>query len=327
MAAGLVMAIAKATFSTALDLDPSPPRVAELLNRAIWRTGNQRTFLSAFYGLLTPETGEIEWVCAGHPFPLVLREGEGNGSHVEEIGVGGLPFGLRESLDAPCGRTTLAPGETLVLYTDGLPEGVDSRFEAFGFPRIAALVAGGDVTHFQLTSDSAYVVFRADPSVDQTFDLFRVPLGGGAALALTALPAGRGVQIDFALTASGQQVLLRANPNGVARYELFRVPADGSASPLQLSGTLVAGGSVSSFALAPDQQRVVYLADERSDNVLELSSVPLAGGASVLLHALSLGDVTTFRIAADSSRVVTRADANFPLPRPRSTLTERSLLA
>ena len=143
MAAGLVMAIAKATFSTALDLDPSPPRVAELLNRAIWRTGNQRTFLSAFYGLLTPETGEIEWVCAGHPFPLVLREGEGNGSHVEEIGVGGLPFGLRESLDAPCGRTTLAPGETLVLYTDGLPEGVDSRFEAFGFPRIAALVAGG----------------------------------------------------------------------------------------------------------------------------------------------------------------------------------------
>ncbi|MSR62938.1 MAG: hypothetical protein EXS08_10890 [Planctomycetes bacterium] len=196
--------------------------------------------------------------------------------------------------------------------------GVDQQFELFSVPSDAsapaqllspALVVGGDVTHFQLTSDSAYVVFRADPSVDRTFDLFRVPLAGGAALPLTALPAGREAQIDFTLTADGQQVLLRANPNGVARYELFRVPADGSAGPLQLSGTLVAGGSVSSFALAPDQLRVVYLADERVDNRMELNGVALAGGASVLLHILPLGDVSGFRIAADSSRVAYRADA------------------
>ncbi len=151
MAAGLVMAIAKATLSTALDLDPRPPRVAELLNRAIWRTGNQRTFLSAFYGLLTPETGDLQWVCAGHPFPLLLRRGADTGGEVQEIGHGGLPFGLREHLEAPCGQTTIERGETLVLYTDGLPEGVDPNSAAFGYERVASLVAGGG-TPEQLTA-------------------------------------------------------------------------------------------------------------------------------------------------------------------------------
>src|SRR5258705_2359264 len=74
MAAGLVMAIANATLKTALDLDPSPERVIQLLNRTLCRTGTRRTFMSVFYALLRPATGEVEYVCAGHPFPLLRRE-------------------------------------------------------------------------------------------------------------------------------------------------------------------------------------------------------------------------------------------------------------
>ncbi len=142
MAAGLVMAIANATLRTAIDLDPAPERVLALLNRTLCRTGTKRTFMSAFYGLLTPETGELEYVCAGHPFPLLRRAG----GRIEELGNGGFPLGLRDPLPLPRQTATLEPGDALVLYTDGLFEALDAQgASAFGFERIhAALHLGGD---------------------------------------------------------------------------------------------------------------------------------------------------------------------------------------
>ena len=140
MAAGLVMAIANATLKTALDLDPGPERVIRLLNRTLCRTGTNRTFMSVFYALLDPRTGEMEYVCAGHPFPL-LRRADGT---IEELGCGGLPLGMREPLEVCSERAVIHPGDLLVLYTDGLAEALDtSGSEAFGYPRIAALTRDG----------------------------------------------------------------------------------------------------------------------------------------------------------------------------------------
>jgi len=140
MAAGLVMAIANATLKTALDLDPSPERVLALLNRTLCRTGTKRTFMSVFYAVLTPATGEMEYVCAGHPFPLLRRAG----SAVEELGCGGFPLGLREPLEVVRHTVTLEPGDLLVLYTDGLPEALDAQGQAaFGYENIRAALAPG----------------------------------------------------------------------------------------------------------------------------------------------------------------------------------------
>jgi sigma-B regulation protein RsbU (phosphoserine phosphatase) len=141
MAAGLVMAIANATWRTALDLDPNPERAIAMLNRTLCRTGTTRTFMSAFYGLLDPDTGEMEYVCAGHPFPLLRRAG----GRTEELGVGGYPLGLRDPLPMSLGRATIEPGDQLLLYTDGLPEALDAQARtAFGYERIqAALQLGG----------------------------------------------------------------------------------------------------------------------------------------------------------------------------------------
>src|SRR3954469_5614375 len=141
MAAGLVMAIANATLKTALDQDPNPEKVLTLLNHTLCRTGTNRTFMSAFYAVLEPSTGEMEYVSAGHPFPL-LRHANGS---IEELGNGGFPLGMREPLPLVTRRVTLERGDLLVLYTDGLPEAVDSLGKtAFGYERIrAALELGG----------------------------------------------------------------------------------------------------------------------------------------------------------------------------------------
>jgi sigma-B regulation protein RsbU (phosphoserine phosphatase) len=139
MASGLVMAIANATLNTALDLDPDPRRVIAMLNRTLCRTGTRRTFMTVFYALLSPATGDLVSVCAGHPFPLLRRAG----GRVEELGRGGLPLGVRDDLAPEPQAVTLGPGDLLVLYTDGLAEALDARAEAFGYERIADLVRPG----------------------------------------------------------------------------------------------------------------------------------------------------------------------------------------
>ncbi len=134
--AGLVMAIANATFKTALDVDPNPQAVLTQLNRVLFRTGNQRAFMTLFYGVLDPTTGELDYANAGHPFPL-LRRATGS---IEELGEGALPLGLNRSGTFPTGRTTLAPEDLLVLYSDGIPEAEGGSGETFGFSRLEALL-------------------------------------------------------------------------------------------------------------------------------------------------------------------------------------------
>ena len=149
MAAGLVMAIANTTLKTALDLDPSPARVAALLNRAIWRIGTKRTFMSIFYSILDPRTGILEYVSAGHPFPFIRRQD----GRIEELGSGGLPLGMRETLPLESRTIDLDVGDLLVFYTDGLAEAVDTQGSAFGYDRIAQILGEGGapwVVHDQI---------------------------------------------------------------------------------------------------------------------------------------------------------------------------------
>ncbi len=138
IAAGLLMAIANATLHVAIDIDPDPRAVLQLLNRNLVRTGGPRNFMSLFYGLLEPSTGRLEYATAAHPYPL-LRRSDGT---LSELGSGGLPLGLRAELDLASGETRLEPGDLLVLFSDGLPEAVDSEDRAFGYRRLEKLVAG-----------------------------------------------------------------------------------------------------------------------------------------------------------------------------------------
>ena len=137
MAAGLLMAIANATLKTALDLDPEPGKALALLNRTLERTGDSRAFMSLFYAILDPASGQLDYVCAGHPFPY-LRRADG---HIEELGTGALPLGIRPSLDARGDATILEPGDLLVLYSDGLVEAVREDGEDFGFDRLRDLLS------------------------------------------------------------------------------------------------------------------------------------------------------------------------------------------
>ena len=140
IAAAMLMAISNATLRLAVDTDPSPLKVAEMMNRALTGTGGPRAFLTLFYALLEPRTGIFDYVCAGHPFPLLRRQ-EGR---ILKLGSGSFPLGLRPRLELRERRAEIRSGDLLLLYTDGIPEAVNEAGEAFGFDRLQrSLEAGG----------------------------------------------------------------------------------------------------------------------------------------------------------------------------------------
>ena len=137
IAAGLLMAISNATLKTALDLDPEPKAVASLVNSTLYRTGDRRAFLTLFFGLLDPASGKLDFVCAGHPFPM-LRRADGQ---IIELGSGTLPLGMRRSVELEASQVTIGDGDLLVMFTDGLPESVNGNAgQSFGFQRLKQLL-------------------------------------------------------------------------------------------------------------------------------------------------------------------------------------------
>jgi sigma-B regulation protein RsbU (phosphoserine phosphatase) len=139
IAAGLLMAIANSSLRLGFDLDPDPVAVADVVNRALCGTGGRRAFMTMFCGVLEPGSGRFRFVCSGHPYPMLRRA---NGEIVE-LGTGALPLGIRPGIEFEAQETVIERGDTLLLYTDGVVETLDSAGESFGFDRLREVLASG----------------------------------------------------------------------------------------------------------------------------------------------------------------------------------------
>ena len=115
----------------------SPAAVAGRVARFV-RTLDSEQMGTCVYAVLDPRSGELRFTIAGHPPPLVLSA-DGEASFLD--GTPGLPFGVRSDSDYSESSVTVAPGSTLLLYTDGL---VERRGEPIdhGLERLRGLAAG-----------------------------------------------------------------------------------------------------------------------------------------------------------------------------------------
>lgn len=176
----------------------------------------------------------------------------------------------------------------------------------------STLVEGGAVAAglggFAIAADGATVVYRADQDVDETVELYAVPLGGGSSTKLNSPLVADGDVTSFVVSPDSTGVAYIADRDVDDVFELLAVSIAGGMST-RLNGPLVSDGDVSSFSISPDSQRVVYRADEDTNNVFELYSVPTGGGSSVKLnHPLGLDETVLVQaISPDGSRVVYRA--------------------
>jgi phosphoserine phosphatase RsbU/P len=90
-------------------------------------------FLTLFLGVLNVKTGVLNFCNAAHYYPLILKPG----GKVTELKLShGLPLGLYPDKDYKDAKVVLEPGDTIILYTDGVTEMHNSRKEQFGSEKL-----------------------------------------------------------------------------------------------------------------------------------------------------------------------------------------------
>ncbi len=141
--AALFMAMSKALTGTALARNATDPSaIAATINDELLHDYGEAMSVTMLLAILDLTSGEVRIVCAGHEDPiLVSADGSANRVRLD----GGPPFSVVD-FTYPAEKLTLAPGETLVLVTDGVTEAQDARGALFGSNRLLAekaLQAGG----------------------------------------------------------------------------------------------------------------------------------------------------------------------------------------
>ena len=129
-------------------------------------------FVTCLYAVLNPATGQLRYANAGHNVPYVSTE-----DGVTELRATGMPLGLLPGMEYEEKQATLAPGDTVLLHSDGLAEAHNGEREMFGFPRVAALTGeatDGEVLIDRLLKELADFV---GPDLEQEDDITLVTLG------------------------------------------------------------------------------------------------------------------------------------------------------
>ena len=114
------------------------PSLVARLNRHLYGFSVTRKYATLFLARYEPATRTLRWVNAGHN-PGLLVSGEG----LTLLESGGVPVGMLPGVTHPEEKTSLSPGDLLVLYSDGITEANDPREEEFGMERLTRLVRAG----------------------------------------------------------------------------------------------------------------------------------------------------------------------------------------
>src|SRR5262249_27921953 len=118
--AAVVMAMMRVLVHSHVEPLHPPERVLTGLNRRLSRTILPVPFVTACYATIEQDEGRVDYACAGHNPPLLLRADRGD---VEELSEGGgVPLGILPTRSYGRGTAWLAPGDTVLFYTDGLTE-------------------------------------------------------------------------------------------------------------------------------------------------------------------------------------------------------------
>lgn len=170
--------------------------------------------------------------------------------------------------------------------------------------------SGKDVEEFAVTPDNTSVVYRADQSIDDVFELFLTSLANGANSKLNPDYAlGTNVE-TFVILPNSTGVIYRANQNTATVSELYSLLfATAPANVRLVAPPLGVGQNVGAFAATPDSLNVVYIANQPIAKN-QLFIVPTGGGGNIQLNGVlqANGNVTDFAVTPNGLSVVYRAD-------------------
>jgi len=157
----------------------SPVEVARQANEVVVERSVRGKFVTLLVAVIDLETGEGTFVSCGHQPPLLYEAAKGRARYLKDGAA--LPAGVLPDAPIEEGRLRLAPGDRLVLFTDGIAEGMNEAGEIFGLDRLRRLVEerGGTEGTLEEEVAGALEAFRAGSERgedDQTYlEVLRLP--------------------------------------------------------------------------------------------------------------------------------------------------------
>jgi sigma-B regulation protein RsbU (phosphoserine phosphatase) len=174
VAASLLAASVEALAAGALEDGLPPAEACARVSRLLYQRTPGEKYATALLVAIAAGSGRLDYANAGHNPGLVVRRG----GEVERLGPTGVPLGLLPGAAYRSADLELAPGDTAVLYTDGITEAVDEEDEELGLERLEALCRerrGEDLPALAAAIEAAVVAFSGDGprGDDQTLLLLR----------------------------------------------------------------------------------------------------------------------------------------------------------
>jgi sigma-B regulation protein RsbU (phosphoserine phosphatase) len=122
----------------------SPEKILFRMNQALSRNNDECMFVTVGCGVLDTHSGELIYASAGHEPPVLIQQ-NGSASMLEFSG--GPLIGIYESAEFTQSTIHLQPGETLLLYTDGITEAFNSEGEMFSSERLIETLSQSTATN------------------------------------------------------------------------------------------------------------------------------------------------------------------------------------
>ena len=148
-----------------MTMGADPVRVFNHINNFLCEHAEVGKYATMFFGVLSRD-GDLQYINAGHPSPLLLRRGE----LAEPFTEGFTPVGLIAGVDYQSACVKLQSDDTLILFSDGVTEAVDPDDELYGVPRLREALAGccdSSLDHLQkLVFDSVTKFSRGASQAD-----------------------------------------------------------------------------------------------------------------------------------------------------------------
>ncbi|TWT48806.1 Stage II sporulation protein E (SpoIIE) [Botrimarina hoheduenensis] len=122
----------------ALATEPDLTSAVHYVNRAFAAQNLEDRFVTMIFAVVDPHTHEVTMVNAGHMGPI-QRNGAGDVSVIAEE-IAGLPIGVFDEYEYESMTFTLAPGESITVFTDGFSEAMNANRDLYGAERLAEQV-------------------------------------------------------------------------------------------------------------------------------------------------------------------------------------------
>jgi sigma-B regulation protein RsbU (phosphoserine phosphatase) len=120
-----------------MSLGTDPARTFNHVNRFLCDHAEVGRYATMFFAILE-EGGKLEFINAGHPSPILLRQGRAEEAFTE----GSFPVGLVPEAEFTTSSIQLETDDTLVLFSDGVTEAMDPEENLYGVGRLKEVLEG-----------------------------------------------------------------------------------------------------------------------------------------------------------------------------------------